>query len=181
MVPDLVLRWGFCWRRASPPPRRPSEGERERAAWAPLPMVFTVPLGLLCICCGKRRGERLRSGEAAGEGEGERERGRRCGWGWGCPSCTWRLLSLLERSSTRGADNVLRAAGRLLAAHADGEGASRKGTEGEGEKENERNREREKERQKERREQRRGIKFNSADPFTVTMDLTEPYRTSFSL
>lgn len=88
---DLLWRWGVCL-RVSPSPSRPREGERLRGERPPRAMVFTVPLGLFCICWGWR-GERLR------RGEGERERS-------GGSLLTFRLLSLLERSSTRGAVKV---------------------------------------------------------------------------
>lgn len=96
MATDLLWRCGVCL-RASPSPSRPREGERLRAERPPRAMVFTVPLGLFCICWGWR-GKRLRRGEATGEGERERSSGS---------LLTFRLLSLLERSSTRGAASVL--------------------------------------------------------------------------
>lgn len=67
-------------------------------------MLFTVPLELFCICWGLR-GDRLRRGEGDGERAGEGEREGVCG---AESLLTFRLLSLLERRSTRGAARVLR-------------------------------------------------------------------------
>lgn len=123
---DLLWRWGGCL-RVSLSPRRPSEGERLRGGClAPRPMLFTVPLELFCICWGLR-GDRLRRGD--GEREGERE--GVCG---AESLLTFRLLSLLERRSTRGAARVLRPGwacwGLLLPELTTAAaGASRKGTE----------------------------------------------------
>lgn len=117
MATDLLWRCGVCL-RVSPSPSRPREGERLRAERPPRAMVFTVPLGLFCICWGWR-GKRLRRGEATGEGERERSSGS---------LLTFRLVSLLERSSTRGAASVLLpwcCGGLLRPVPA---GASRKGT-----------------------------------------------------
>lgn len=111
----LICRCWGCLRTSSP--RRLREGDRLRGARDPLPIVFTVPLGLFCICWSSW-GERLRWEEEADKAaatDGDQSWGR---------LFTFRLLSLFERNSTRGAASVLWVP-RLRWEYA---GASRKGT-----------------------------------------------------